>query len=99
MAANYTVIVFGLDNAGERQKLLGPGTRYDSVQVVRMPLGADLKIRLGQQGDPIPCDQKDGWVDLCGEDSGIFLDVAVAAPGDTISVLVFFSPGGQPIAS
>jgi hypothetical protein len=92
MSTPYQVVTVPLTAVVTRQKVIAPANGISSVTVLRLPAGSDVALRLGQSGDPIPVDQGDEITDLCPpENDGLYLDINVASPADTIVLAVFSS--------
>ena len=96
MSTPYARVDGPLDAAQQRQKLIGPGQAISSVTVAAIPLGADVQLRLGQNGDPFPVALGDRVGPLCPpEIDGIWYDVGTASAGGVVTIVPFFDNSGE----
>ena len=91
----YQVIRRELTPAQNGVQLVAPQNGISSLTVLELPAGSDAGIRLSQSGDRI-APLREGFVfdDLCPlANDGLYLDIPTAAPGNFITLVVFFGSG------
>lgn len=65
------------------------GSQVDYITVLQVPVGADVRLRIGETGQPIPLTVAIPF-DICPpETTGIFFDVVTAGAGNVVLLVSF----------